>query len=81
MQWERGHRFGLVANERRKSRMKCDRCGKVFTPGNRPDGVPNGVGFMLRNGKQITVCADCVEAVGKGDKAAKKWLDRIAREK
>lgn len=61
--------------------MKCDRCGKVFTPGNRPDGVPNGVGVMLRNGKQITVCADCVEAVGKGDKAAKKWLDKIAKEK
>ena len=57
--------------------MKCDRCGKVFMPGSRPDGVPNGVGFILRNGKQITVCADCVEAVGKGDRAAVDWLKEV----
>lgn len=44
--------------------MICDKCKKFFLPGNRPDGIPNGLGFVLQNGKKITVCADCVMKLG-----------------
>ena len=40
--------------------MKCDRCGKEFKPGNRPNGVPNGVQMKFQNGKTYTLCADCM---------------------
>lgn len=31
--------------------MICDNCKHFFLSGNRPDGTPNGVGFVLKNGK------------------------------
>ena len=40
--------------------MKCDKCGREFEPGNRPDGIPNGVGFVIKDGRVITVCAECI---------------------
>lgn len=40
--------------------ITCDECGKEFKPGNRPDGLPNGVGFQLENGQIINICCDCV---------------------
>lgn len=40
--------------------MKCEICGKEFEPGNRPDGLPNGVGFELVDGTIYNVCADCI---------------------
>lgn len=52
--------------------MKCDSCGKIFMVGNRPDGTPNGVGFMLKSGRKIMVCADCLYQVG--------WMDDAERE-
>ena len=46
----------------------CDKCGKPIYYGHRPDGIPNG--FTLRDchgipGNNVTVCADCVIAIGK----------------
>ena len=35
-------------------------CGKYIYPGNRPDGLPNGVGFRLVDGSIINVCTDCI---------------------
>lgn len=43
-----------------RGEMKCDRCGKEFLPGNRMDGTPNGVGFVLKGGRRVTLCADCI---------------------
>lgn len=40
--------------------ITCDGCGNTFTPGNRKSGIPNGVGFILDNGQQVNVCADCM---------------------
>ena len=48
--------------------MVCDKCKKSFDVGNRPDGIPNGVTLMLRNGKSLTMCADCVMILGRGTK-------------
>ena len=40
--------------------ITCDECQKEFKPGNRPDGLPNGVGFQLENGQIINICYDCI---------------------
>ena len=40
--------------------ITCDKCGKEFKVGNRPDGLPNGVGFQLENGQIINICCDCI---------------------
>ena len=42
----------------------CHGCGKEIIPGNRPDGTPNGVGFVMANGTIINLCADCIIAEG-----------------
>ena len=52
--------------------MICKNCGKVFAFGNRPDGIPNGVGFQLQNGKMINLCADCRIHLGQLDGVQKK---------
>lgn len=44
--------------------MKCDKCGKVFVVGNRPDGLPNGVAFVAADGNKVTMCADCLIKMG-----------------
>lgn len=45
--------------------VTCDECGKEFSPRNRPDGLPNGVGFLLEDGKILNICADCIIEMGK----------------
>ena len=61
--------------------MICDSCGKEFEAGSRTDGIPNGLGFLLENGKQITVCAECVIAVGRMDPGQKNAFFRKLQEK
>ena len=57
--------------------MKCDCCGKVFEAGNRADGIPNGLGFQLRDGGMVTLCADCLT-----DKTKyKPFIDRLTQSK
>ena len=48
-----------------KELIKCD---KTFTPGNRPDGIPNGVGFQLQDGTIVHYCADCIIEEGRKKK-------------
>ena len=55
-----------------KNNMKCNECGKRIRIGNRPDGLPNGVGFELADGRIINVCADCLIEAGKKVNACKK---------
>lgn len=45
--------------------MKCDNCGKEFEVGNRPDGLPNGIGLQMADESILTLCADCVMKIGK----------------
>ena len=44
--------------------MKCNKCAMEFLFGNRPDGLPNGVGFQLEDGRMINICAECLTALG-----------------
>lgn len=43
--------------------IKCDECGKYFLAGSRPDGLPNGIGFMMEDGSVHNVCADCLTKI------------------
>lgn len=42
----------------------CSKCGKEIVPGNRPDGLPNGIGFETY-GKVEMICTDCIIEIGK----------------
>lgn len=44
--------------------MKCRKCGKEFNAGNREDGLPNGIGMLLRDGRMIDICTECVMKIG-----------------
>ena len=48
-------------------KIKCALCGKEFSVGNRLDGTPNGLGIVTKSGKQIDVCADCIEKMATDD--------------
>lgn len=47
--------------------MKCYICKKRFTAGKDGDGIPNGVGLVLKDGKTYNVCKDCLIKIGKGE--------------
>lgn len=58
--------------------MICTNCKKFFMRGNRPDGLTNGVDFVLKGGKKITMCADCLISLGKmGEKEKEAFMERI----
>ena len=56
--------------------IKCDMCNKYFSVGNRPDGTPNGVNFVLNDGNDITACSECIEKVGENHDYLTDFLDR-----
>ena len=58
--------------------MICKGCKHFFTSGNRPDGLPNGCGFQLDNGKIINLCADCLIRLGQMDDEQKReFIDQL----
>lgn len=44
----------------------CDECGKEIIPG-MTNGMPNGAGFVLENGKVIYACQDCIIKASEGE--------------
>jgi hypothetical protein len=57
-------------------KIKCNLCGKTFTPGNKPDGMPNGVG-LVKNGRTVNVCYECITGIGAGNEVLQKKLDKL----
>ena len=49
--------------------MICDICGKEFEIGNRPDGLPNGMTFVRKDGTRLTMCTDCIIEKGRENEA------------
>lgn len=43
--------------------MKCNHCNNEFEAGT-TDGLPNGVGFQLEDGKVINLCQKCIQELG-----------------
>lgn len=66
------------------SMVKCNNCDSIIdTP--RGDGLPSAVGFEMKDGGIVTLCADCLIKLGKMDDKGKhdffkklgvEWLDR-----
>ena len=56
--------------------MKCQSCGREFEAGNRPDGLPNGVGFQLEDGSVISCCTECIIKKGKRSNLTNDILNR-----
>lgn len=59
-------------------KIKCNLCGKTFLPGNKPDGMPNGVG-LVKNGRTVNVCYDCITCIGAGNEVLQKKLDKLCK--
>lgn len=51
-------------------KILCDECQKEIKPGN-TNGMPNGVGFKLEDGKIINICQSCLIEIGKKSKKGK----------
>ena len=54
--------------------LTCILCGKAFAPGNDKDGIPNGLGFMMKNGEAYNLCKSCVS--NRYEEAAKLIKER-----
>ena len=59
-------------------KIKCDLCGKTFLPGNKPDGMPNGVG-LVKNRRTVNVCYECICGIGAGNEVLQKKLDKYCK--
>lgn len=57
--------------------IRCNICGKVFRTGNRPDGLPNGVGFVAEDGETFNVCTDCLL----DEEKLQAWAENVKKEK
>jgi hypothetical protein len=62
--------------------MKCAKCGKGFKKGNMPNGCPNGVGFVLEDGRQIDLCYSCIVKLGmiKDEKKKDEFFKELLKE-
>ena len=56
--------------------MKCTRCEREFQTGNRPDGFPNCMDFVLRDGSKLTLCAECLMDVWRAGREERKRIFR-----
>jgi len=49
---------------------RCDRCGKR-KPIKRTDGIPAMIGFVLKDGRTVNMCAECLEHLGELDETGR----------
>lgn len=60
---------------------KCNKCGKNIVTERRLDGLPNGVGLELEDGKTIYICTGCVLKLGElPEDEREEFIDSIAAE-
>lgn len=53
--------------------MICIRCKKEVFPGDRPDGLPYGLGVII-NDRVIAICMDCILETRTMDEKSRKWF-------
>lgn len=49
---------------KRKETFRCDKCESMFVTGN-SNGMPNGMTFVMKDDKQVTLCQKCIIKLGK----------------
>lgn len=52
-------------------RIVCVMCKKAFIPGTDPNGLPNGVGFRMADGRTVNVCSSCIMKLGEEESHGK----------
>lgn len=60
-----GHIFLCEECRIKEKDMKCNKCGKEFKPGDRPDGLQNGISFLMPDGRPVALCCECLIELGK----------------
>lgn len=61
--------------------ISCDKCESIIVSGN-TNGLPNGVGFELDDGKVITLCANCLKDLcSRDDKGKDAFFKEIGIER
>lgn len=62
--------------------MKCDKCGNIISNKiKRADGLPNGVGFELEDGRLINLCSGCIMCLGMlNDEGKQKFFNELGVE-
>ena len=75
---------GRNINFMRGITYECHVCGKKFLPGTQPDGLPNGVGMIMENGKTLNFCTECVKQLcdkskDEIDKILAKAIERASK--
>lgn len=60
--------------------IKCNMCGKEIIPGNDENGLPNGVGFQLENGKIINACLECIAKTSENPEYFDEFMERWKKE-
>ena len=59
--------------------IKCCKCGNHFKIGN-TNGLPNGIGFQLDNGKLVNVCQKCITELGTLSEAERtEWFNELKK--
>ncbi len=60
--------------------IKCDNCGCRFGIGN-TDGIPNGMSFVQKDNRSITICQKCIMAIREMSDSEKAEFFAILRAK
>lgn len=53
-----GRKIRVVLNTSTEE-LTCEICKKKFKPGHNAKGVPNGIGFVMRDGTRVDICREC----------------------
>ena len=55
----------------------CSKCGKRIKFGN-TNGLPNGVGFELEDGRMVNLCQECITKLGAmTEDEQKQFIDEL----
>lgn len=57
--------------------MKCNICGKEFKAGNKPNGLPNGLGYVLQDGRTVNICYECYMKAGLNKDFAEQAIRKL----
>lgn len=63
--------------------FKCDKCKDTIQYKTiRKDGLPNGISFELDDGKVVTLCMECLRALGRTSReGAAKFAEDLGIER
>ncbi len=70
----------MITRMKARVTIKCDNCGCRFGIGN-ANGIPNGMSFVQKDNRSITLCQKCIMAIGEMSDSEKAEFSAILRAK